>query len=151
MMKINQNPKFDYAFTQYNANTPQLVLKIDYEKILAQGINIQDVYTALSSQFGTYYVNDFNLYGRVFRVMMSADEQYRTDINSMDKVYVKTRYGTSSPLSSLISVESTTGPYDITRFNMYKSIQIIASPAKGQSTGDAIASRSKALQDFHSG
>ena len=138
MMKVSQNPKFSYAFTQYNANTPQLVLKIDYEKILAQGINISDVYTALSSQFGTYYVNDFNLYGRVFRVMMSADEQYRNSIHSIDKVYVKTAFGTSAPLSSLISIEPATGPYDITRFNMYKSIQIIANPAKGQSTGNAI-------------
>ena len=148
MMKIAQNPKFNYAFTQYNANTPQLVLKIDYEKILAQGINIQDVYTALSSQFGTYYVNDFNLYGRVFRVMMSADEQYRNSIDSIDKVYVKTVFGTSAPLSSLISIEPATGPYDITRFNMYKSIQIIATQAKGQSTGNAIKEMERMSKEY---
>ena len=148
MMKISQNPKFNYAFTQYNANTPQLVLKIDYEKILAQGINIQDVYTALSSQFGTYYVNDFNLYGRVFRVMMSADEQYRLSLDSIDKVYVKTVFGTSAPLSSLISIEPATGPYDITRFNMYKSIQIIATQAKGQSTGNAIKEMERMSKEY---
>lgn len=148
MMKIAQNPKFNYAFTQYNANTPQLVLKIDYEKVLAQGINIQDVYTALSSQFGTYYVNDFNLYGRVFRVMMSADEQYRNSLDAIDRVYVKTVYGTSAPLSSLISIEPATGPYDITRFNMYKSIQIIATQAKGQSTGDAIKEMTRMSKEY---
>ena len=148
MMRIAQNPKFNYAFTQYNANTPQLVLKIDYEKVLAQGINIQDVYTALSSQFGTYYVNDFNLYGRVFRVMMSADEKYRSSLDSIDKVYVKTVFGTSAPLSSLISIEPTTGPYDITRFNMYKSIQIIATQAKGQSTGNAIKEMERMSKEY---
>ncbi len=148
MMKIAQNPKFNYAFTQYNANTPQLVLKIDYEKVLAQGINIQDVYTALSSQFGTYYVNDFNLYGRVFRVMMSADEQYRNSLDSIDKVYVKTVYGSSAPLSSLITIEPATGPYDITRFNMYKSIQIIATQAKGQSTGNAIKEMERMSKEY---
>ncbi|MBR6297843.1 MAG: efflux RND transporter permease subunit, partial [Candidatus Gastranaerophilales bacterium] len=138
ILKANQNPKLTSVFTQYNSATPQLMVNIDYAKILSQGINIQDVYTALSSQFGTYYVNDFNLYGRVFRVMMSADEQYRTTIKSIDKVYVKTASGHSAPLSSIVRIEPAVGPYDITRFNMYKSIQIQGSPAKGQSSGDAI-------------
>ncbi len=138
ILKANQSPKLTSVFTQYNSQTPQLMLNIDYAKILALGINIQDVYTALSSQFGTYYVNDFNLHGRVFRVMMSASEEYRSTIGSIDKVYVKTASGKSAPLSSLIKVEPTTGPYDITRFNLYKSIQIQGSPAKGQSSGDAI-------------
>ena len=134
----NQNPKLTSVFTQYNSATPQLMIKINYEKILAQGINIQDVYTALSSQFGTYYVNDFNLEGRVFRVMMSADEQYRQTIDSIEKVYVKTASGKSAPLSTLVTIEPTVGPYNITRFNMYKSVQITGNPAKGQSSGDAI-------------
>ena len=141
--KANQDPKLTSVFTQYNSQTPQLLVKIDYEKIMAQGINIQDVYTALSSQFGTYYVNDFNLYGRVFRVMMSADEVYRSTINSIDKVYVKTASNSSAPLSTLVRIEPVVGPYDITRFNMYKSIQIQGSPAKGQSSGDAIKEMEK--------
>lgn len=143
IMQANQNPKLTNVFTQYNSAMPQLMVNIDYEKILAQGINIQDVYTALSSQFGTYYVNDFNLYGRVFRVMMSADEQYRTTLQSIDKVYVKTASGKSAPLSSIINIEPTIGPFDITRFNMYKSIQIQGNPAKGQSSGNAIKEMEK--------
>ncbi len=139
----NQNPKLTSVMTQYNPQTPQLMLKIDYAKIMALGINVQDVYTALASQFGTYYVNDFNLYGRVFRVMMSADEQYRSTINSIDKVYVKTADGKSSPLSSLITIEPTTGAYDITRFNMYRSIQIQGNPVAGQSSGDALKTMEK--------
>ncbi|MBQ7287231.1 MAG: efflux RND transporter permease subunit [Candidatus Gastranaerophilales bacterium] len=138
IMDANQNSKLSSVFTQYNSATPQKLIKIDYEKILAQGINVQDVYTALSSQFGTYYVNDFNLQGRVFRVMMSADEQYRDSVDAFDKVYVKTASGKSAPLSTLIKVEDTVGPYNITRFNMYKSVQITGNPAKGQSSGDAI-------------
>lgn len=138
IMNANQSPKLTSVFTQYNSATPQLMINIDYEKILAQGIDVNDVYTALSSQFGTYYVNDFNLQGRVFRVMMSADEQYRETIDSIDKVYVKTASGASAPLSTLVKIEPTVGPYNITRFNMYKSIQITGNPAKGQSSGDAI-------------
>ncbi len=143
ILKANQDPKLTSVFTQYNSQTPQLLITIDFEKILAQGINITDVYTALSSQFGTYYVNDFNLYGRVFRVMMSAEEPYRQDINSIDKVYVKTASGKSAPLSTLVKIEPVTGPYDITRYNMYKSIQIQGTPAKGQSSGDAIKEMEK--------
>ena len=143
ILKANQDPKLTSVFTQYNSQTPQLLINIDFEKILAQGININDVYTALSSQFGTYYVNDFNLYSRVFRVMMSASEEYRSDINSIDKVYVKTASGTSAPLSSLVKITPTTGPYDITRFNMYKSIQIQGTPAQGVSSGDAIKEMEK--------
>ena len=143
ILKANQDPKLTSVFTQYNSQTPQLMVKIDYEKVLSQGIDINDVYTALSSQFGTYYVNDFNLYGRVFRVMMQAMEEYRSTINSIDKVYVKTASGASAPLSSIIKIEPTTGPYDITRFNMYKSIQIQGTPAKGQSSGDAIKEMEK--------
>ncbi len=143
ILAANQNPKLMNVFTQYNSQTPQLMINIDFEKILAQGIDINDVYTALSSQFGTYYVNDFNLYGRVFRVMMSAQEQYRSSLSSIDKVYVKTASGKSAPLSTLIRIEPVVGPYDITRFNMYKSIQIQGSPAKGQSSGDAIKEMEK--------
>ena len=143
IMSANQNAKLSSVFTQYNSATPQLMIHIDYEKIMAQGINVQDVYTALSSQFGTYYVNDFNLEGRVFRVMMSADEQYRETIDSLDKVYVKTASGKSAPLSTLVRVEPTVGPYNITRFNMYKSVQITGNPAKGQSSGDAIKEMEK--------
>lgn len=145
--KANQSSKLTSVFTQYNSATPQLMIKINYEKIMAQGIDVQDVYTALSSQFGTYYVNDFNLQGRVFRVMMSADEQYRETIDSIDKVYVKTASGKSAPLSTLITIEPTVGPYNITRFNMYKSVQITGNPAKGQSSGDAIKEMEKISRD----
>ena len=143
IMLANQDAKLADVFTQYNSQTPQLVVNIDFEKILSLGIDINDVYTALASQFGTYYVNDFNLYGRVFRVMMSADDEFRETLNSIDKVYVRTASGASAPLSALIKIEPTTGPYDITRYNMYKSIQIQGKPAKGQSSGDAIKEMEK--------
>ena len=143
IMNANQDPKLTSVFTQYNSATPQLMINVDYEKILAQGIDVNDVYTALSSQFGTYYVNDFNLQGRVFRVMMSADEQYRQTIDSIEKVYVKTADGKSAPLSTLVTIEPVVGPYNITRFNMYKSVQITGNPAKGQSSGDAIKEMEK--------
>ena len=136
--RANQSPKLTSVYTQFNANIPQFLIDIDYPRLKAQNISETEVAAALSSQFGSYYINDFNLKGRVFRVMMQADEPYRGVPSDMDKVYIKTNNGTSAPLSSVISITPVTGPYSVTRFNMYNSIQIQGSPAQGQSSGDSI-------------
>ena len=138
MAKANQSPKLTDVYTQFNANIPQFLIDVDYQKLKAQSISEAEVAAALASQFGAYYVNDFNLKGRVFRVMMQADEPYRGIPSDMDKVYIKTQNGTSAPLSSVIKVTPVTGPYGITRFNMYNSIQIQGKSADGQSSGSAI-------------
>ncbi len=138
IMKANQSPKLTSVYTQFNANIPQFLIDIDYPRLKAQNISETEVAAALSSQFGSYYINDFNLKGRVFRVMMQADEPYRGVPEDMNKVYIKTNSGTSAPLSSVVTVTPVTGPYSVTRFNMYNSIQIQGSPAAGQSSGDAI-------------
>lgn len=141
--EANQSSVISGVFTQYNANIPQFLINIDYKKILAQSISPTEVYTALSSQFGQTYINDFNLYGRVFRVVMQAQEAFRSTPNDMNKVYVKSQTGLSAPLSSLINIEPIVGPYNITRFNMYKSVQLSGNPAKGKSSGEAIREMEK--------
>ncbi len=143
IIKANQSPKLTSVFTQFNANIPQFLIDIDYEKLKAQNISEAEVTAALSSQFGAYYVNDFNLKGRVFRVMLEADEPYRSVPEDINKIYIKTNDGKSAPLASVIHITPVTGPYNITRFNMYNSIQIQGSPAKGQSTGNAIQEMAK--------
>ena len=138
IMQANQSPKLTSVYTQFNANIPQFLVDIDYPRLKAQNISESEVTAALASQFGSYYINDFNLKGRVFRVMMQADEPFRSVPSDMNKIYIKTNSGTSAPLSSVVSVMPVTGPYSVTRFNMYNSIQIQGSPAQGQSSGDAI-------------
>ncbi len=135
------------VFTQFNANNPQLLVNIDYRKAFAQGIPVEEIYAALSSQFGQLYVNDFNKYGRVFRVMVQADEQYRAKPSDMDKVYIKSNSGRMAPLSSVVTITDTIGPYSITRFNMYKSVTINGSPSKGKSSGEAIKEMAKISND----
>ncbi len=141
--RANQSPKLTSVYTQFNANIPQFLIDIDYPRLKAQNISESEVAAALSSQFGSYYINDFNLKGRVFRVMMQADEPYRGVPEDMNKIYIKTNSGTSAPLSSVVSMTPVTGPYSVTRFNMYNSIQIQGSPAAGQSSGDSIAEMNK--------
>ena len=147
MAAANQSPKLSSVFTQFNANIPQFLIDIDYQKLKAQNISESEVVAALSSQFGAYYVNDFNLQGRVFRVMMQADEPYRGVPSDMDKIYIKTNDGKSAPLSSVLKITPVTGPYSVTKFNMYNSIQIQGNPAKGQSSGDAINEMIKISKD----
>ena len=146
--RANQSPKLASVYTQFNANIPQFLIEIDYQKLKAQSIPESEVIAALSSQFGAYYVNDFNLKGRVFRVMLQADEPYRGVPSDMDKVYIKSQKGTSAPLSSVIKVTPVTGPFSVTRFNMYNSIQIQGSPAEGQSSGNAIKEMEKISDDM---
>ncbi len=147
IMKANQSPKLTSVYTQFNANIPQFLIDIDYPRLKAQNISESEVSAALASQFGSYYINDFNLKGRVFRVMMQADEPFRSVPSDMNKVYIKTNSGTSAPLSSVVSVTPVTGPYSVTRFNMYNSIQIQGSPAQGQSSGDAIKEMERISKD----
>jgi len=143
----NSNPGLSGVFTTYTANNPQIIIHIDYKKAMAQGIPISEIHTALSSQFGQLYVNDFNLYGRVFRVIMQAQEDYRSKIADMEKVYIRSNDGTMAPLTSVVSIESTTGPFTISRFNMYRSVLISGNPAKGRSSGDAINTMQKISEE----
>lgn len=143
LVDINTSPSFAGAMTQYNSNTPQMIVKIDYQKAMAQSIPITEIYTALASQFGQNYINDFNKYGRVFRVYMQAQEQFRSKPDDLNKIFVKTTAGTMAPLSSVVTLEPVTGPYSISRFNLYKSVLIQGSAAQGKSSGDAIKALEK--------
>ena len=128
------------------ASLPQVVVNIEEDKALAQGVSISEIYSTLASQFGAMYVNDFNKYGRVYRVFMQADAPYREKLSDMSKVYVKNNYGKMVPLSAVISTKDMVGPYQMKRFNMYSAITLNGSPASGVSSGaamDALASISE--------
>lgn len=130
--------KLQSVYTQFSPNLPQLLVNVDEQKALAQGVPISEIYSTLASQFGKGYVNDFNKYGRVFRVLMQADEPFRTKTSDMDKVFVKNSNGAMVPLSSVVTVRNVVGPYSITRFNMYRAVTMNGSAAPGVSSGVAM-------------
>ena len=105
---------------------------------MAQGVSISEIYSTLAAQFGAVYVNDFNKYGRVYRVYMQADAPYRATLSDINKIYVKNNQGKMVPLSAVISTTNIVGPYSLTRFNMYPAITINGNPASGVSSGDAM-------------
>ncbi len=138
MMKANQNPNLNNVYHTYQANMLQYFVDIDIEKTLAQGINLQDLYSTLASNFGTYYINDFNKLGRVFRVQMQADSMYRRNPDDLSSIYVKNRNGKMVPISTVVSLRKDIGATVINRFNQYRSVQFNGSPAVGKSSGQAM-------------
>lgn len=134
----NQNPVLSSVYTSFQANVPQYVVEIDYEKAMAQNIDLQELYTTLSSTLGTRYVNDFNKYGRVFKVQMQAESRFRDKATDLSGIYVKNKNGVMVPILSVVKLRQTVGTASITRYNQYESVQIQGQQAAGKSSGDAM-------------
>ncbi|MBP3923898.1 efflux RND transporter permease subunit [bacterium] len=136
--EANKNSAFQLVYTSFTANLPQMMIKVDEAKALAQGVNISEIYSALSGYFGKSYVNDFNKFGRVYRVYLQADSEFREKPSNLDNIYIKNNSGRMVPLSSVVKISNIVGPYSLTRFNMYPAITINGVARNGVSSGDAI-------------
>ncbi|MGR3615948.1 MAG: efflux RND transporter permease subunit [Paracoccaceae bacterium] len=134
----NQRPEIASAYTTFRANVPQVFVDLDREKAKTLQVEIAEVFQTLQAQLGSYYVNDFNLYGRVYRVMIQADGSYRDKIEDIGNLYVRSTDGNMVPMSTLVDVENILGPVLLKRHNMFRSATVTATPAPGYSTGDAI-------------
>ncbi len=134
----NQNQNLTSVYSQYSANLPQLLMDIDVQKAMAQNVDINEIYNTLASQFGRAYVNDFNKYGRVYRVMMQSDEEFRSKPDDISKIFIKNNDGKMVPLISVVKPKEVTGPYTLTRFNMYQAVTINGNAANGKSSGEAM-------------
>ena len=135
----NQNPTLSSVYTSFQANVPQYIVDIDYEKALAQNVDLQELYTTLSSMLGTYYVNDFNKYVRAFKVQMQAESRFRDKATDLSGIYVKNKNGVMVPILSIVKLRQTVGTASISRYNQYKSVQIQGQQAAGKSSGDAMS------------
>ncbi len=136
--EANKDPAFSLVYTSFTANLPQMLIDIDEAKALAQNVPISEIYSALAGYFGKSYVNDFNKYGRVYRVYLQADAQFREKPSDIDKIYIKNAAGGMVPLSSVVKIKDIVGPYSLTRFNMYPAITINGMASQGVSSGQAM-------------
>ena len=134
----NQDPSLSSVYTSFQANVPQYTLEIDYEKAMAQSVDLQELYSTLASMLGTYYVNDFNKYDRVFKVQLQAESDFRNSATDLSGIYVKNTNGVMVPILSIVKLKQTIGTASITRYNLYQSIQIQGQEASGKSTGEAM-------------
>lgn len=135
----NSDPSLSSVNTSFQANVPQYIVDIDYAKALAQDVDLQELYSTLASMLGTYYVNDFNKYGRVFKVQLQAESRFRNTSTDLAGIYVKNKNGVQVPVLSIVTLKQTVGTASISRYNMYESVQIQGQQADGKSSGDAMA------------
>jgi HAE1 family hydrophobic/amphiphilic exporter-1/multidrug efflux pump len=139
LARANRDPMLGGAQTLWRATVPQLTVDVDREKAKKLGVPIDDVFNGLAATLGTYYVNDFNKYGRTWQVLMSADAPYRNRPDDIGAVYVRTPKGEMVPLSALATVRYSSGPDSLERFNNLPAVKIIGQAAPGISSGQAIA------------
>ncbi len=139
MAQANRTPGITQAFTLFETSTPQLYLDIDRAKAELLGINVADVFSALQVFVGSAYVNDFNLFGRVFRVMVQADSAYREDARDVLNLRVRNSSGATVPIGSFTTVRSISGSYRVPRYNLYRAAELDGAASPGFSQGQAIA------------
>ncbi|WP_303805783.1 efflux RND transporter permease subunit [Aeromonas rivipollensis] len=142
-----QRPELASVTSTYRANVPQVFLDLDREKAKALGLPINAVFDTMQATFGQVYVNDFNQFGRTYRVQLQSEADYRARKSDIRNVYVRSNKGDMIPLSSLVTVRDTTGPELVERFNIFQAAKIMAQPAPGYSSSQAIAALEEVAND----
>jgi len=134
----SERPEIGGMITTYRANVPQIFADVDQDKVLKLGVSPADVNTTLGSFLGGAYVNDFNRFGRLFKVYVQAEPEYRNKPRDVQFFYVRGNENQMVPLNSLVTVSSTQGPEYTNRFNLFRAAEITGSPAPGFSSVQAL-------------
>jgi multidrug efflux pump subunit AcrB len=135
----NQSPGLQGLFNSSRVNTPWVYLDIDRTKCMALGVPVSELFSTLQVYLGSYYVNNFNEFGRTWQVNVQADQNFRDQIPNILRLQVRSNRGTMVRLATLVDVRNTSGPVMVKRYNMYSSAAITGNPAPGTSSGEAIA------------
>jgi HAE1 family hydrophobic/amphiphilic exporter-1 len=139
MAALSKRPEVTQLNNAFRASVPQLYARVDEAKVLKQGVDLGDVYTTLSAFMGGSYLNDFNRFGRQWRVYLESEGQFRQRPEEIERFYVRNASNQMVPLSTLVTIEKTAGPQFTTRFNLYRSAEITGASAPGFSSGQAMA------------
>jgi hydrophobe/amphiphile efflux-1 (HAE1) family protein len=143
MARANQTSGVTRVFTMFETSTPQIYLDIDRTKAQLLGVNVQDVFNALQVYIGSVYVNDFNLFGRTFRVTAQARAEDRRDVSDVLKIRVRNSNGDTVPLGSFTTVRDIAGPFRVPHYNLYPAAELDGEPALGFSQGQGIDTMDK--------
>src|SRR5262249_19145302 len=134
----NGSGKVTNVVNAVRANIPQYAIDIDRTKAKTVGLSLSDVFGTLQTYLGGYYVNDFNRFGRVFRLVVQAEPDARAMPDDVTKLYARNAVGEMVPLSTVAGVRSFVGPQTITHYNMFRTAAVTGSAAAGRSSGQAI-------------
>ena len=147
LQAMNQRPELQGVRTTYSTDAPIYNFEIDRERVKQLGVQMSDVFTALQVNFGGYQVNDFNQFGRTYKVMMQADMPYRSEVEATRFIFVKSSAGTMVPLDTLLKPKRGTGAPIISRFNSARAVQIQGNAASGYSSGDAMRAAEEVVSE----
>jgi multidrug efflux pump len=148
----NQDPDISGVFTSFSAAQPQIRLEVDRSQAEILGVQPSTIYSELQAHLGSQYVNEFNLQGQVFQVIVQDAAQYRGQVSDIQNLYVRSSAGAMVPLRSVVKVSTVLGPDVITRYDLYPSVEIFGQAGPGKSSGQAMAAMEKlAAQHLPSG
>ena len=136
--QANADPRIGQAFTTYNPKYPAYAIDIDRKKANALGVDVATLFGTMQTYLGSFYVNDFTKFGKVFRVFVQAEKEFRSDRSDIRKLYVKNAHGKMVPMSALITISEKLEPQNIPHYNLYRAIQINGAAAPGHSSGEAM-------------
>jgi HAE1 family hydrophobic/amphiphilic exporter-1 len=144
---VRKRPEIASIVTTFRPSVPQLFVDIDQDRVLKQGLQFGEVYQTLQAFLGGAYVNQFNRFGRQWKVYLQAEPEYRISIDKINNFYVRNSKGEMTPLASLVTPRRVSGPEYTNRFQMFRSIQINGSPAPGYSSGQAMAAMEETAKE----
>lgn len=144
--RANQTPGLQAVFSTFAADTPQLLVEVDRNKANSLQVPIDDIFNTLQTALGSQYVNDFNLQQRNYRVYVQADQQFRSNPKDIGQIYIRSQKNQMIALSNLVKVTSVVGAQTINHYNLFRSIEINGSAARGSSSGDAIKAMEQIAQ-----
>jgi multidrug efflux pump len=146
--KGSQQPGLVGLFNGFRARTPQLYVDIDRTKVKTMGVELNEVFDSLQAYLGSYYVNDFNRFGRTWQVNVQADSAFRKDQDIVRQLKVRNADGDMVPLGAVAEVQDSAGPIQITRYNMFPAAAVNGAYLPGASTGDVLATMEKLAHEL---
>jgi HAE1 family hydrophobic/amphiphilic exporter-1 len=139
LVAANGQPEVAGVFSTYAADTPQIYLDIDRDKAQVLGVKITDIFSALQSTLGSFYINDFNVFGRTWQVNVQAEMPFRDKVDDIYRIYVRNAQGGMVPIRALAEAKLVQGPQTVVRYNGFRGAIVNGAPKPGFSSGQALA------------
>jgi len=134
----HKQPEIGNIISTFRASVPGYAVNMDIDKLQTLGVPVSDAYNALQTFLGGLYINDFNRFSHTWQVLVQAEPEFRAQPTDINRFYVRSTDGNMVPLGTVVSVEPTTGPDVVYRYNRFRAIQILGGPARGVSSGRAV-------------
>ncbi|HBH28802.1 MAG: multidrug efflux RND transporter permease subunit [Desulfofustis sp. PB-SRB1] len=146
IVEANKDPRIIGAYTTFAPNYPFVEIEIDRQKVSTLGVDLAELFSTLQAYLGSIYVNDFTLFGKVFRVFVQADREYRSEVGDISQLFVRNSNGEMVPMAALVNLRQDIGPSELPHYNMYRAITINGAAAPGFSSGQAMEAMEEAAE-----